>query len=234
LELKSYTSVLATSSVPISTLQWNYYELKATISNTVGTVELKLNGTTVASATGLDNSFTNNEWVNLFYLHCDNGNSRFDDIYLCDTTGSYCNDFLGDITVEAVRPTADSSPLQFTPSTGSNYACVDEAAFTTTDYVTASTSGYRDQYAMGNLSATPTTIHAVVLNAALSKTDSGSMNGKLYVKSSSSEDLSSAVSPTVPLGNQLVYQHPVYRDPNGSIAWTKSAVDAMECGIEVV
>ena len=234
-------TALATSSYVFPLTAWHYIELKVYIHDSAGTVDVQVDGVSIISATGLDTRNGGTGVITRAYFGSEyslsskynSGNFWLDDVYVCDTSGSYCNDFLGDVRIETIRPTGDSSPLQFTPSTGSNYTCVDEAVISTTDYVSASTSGYRDQYAMSNLTGSVGTIHAVSVNAPSSKSDSGAIQGKVYVKSSSSEDLSGAFTPS--LGSYLTLMTNISeRDPNGTIAWTESAVNAMECGIEVV
>ena len=75
--------------------------------------------------------------------------NAYDDVYICDTTGSVNNNFLGELTVEHLRPASDDT-AQFLGSDANstdNWALVDEAGtYNGADYVASSTVGQRDLY----------------------------------------------------------------------------------------
>ena len=72
----------------------------------------------------------------------------YDDVYICDTTGSRNNDFLGDTRILSAVPTADGADLQWTPSTGTaHYAVVDEPTPNgDTDYISSAAAGQSDTF----------------------------------------------------------------------------------------
>ena len=108
-------------------------------------------------------------------MGCSSSGMNFDDLYVCDSAGSTNNGFLGDCRIDTIYPSGAGNYTQFTPSTGSNYTCVDETAPNTTDYVDGATVGDRDSYALGNLSALSSqTVYGVQVNAAILKDDAGS------------------------------------------------------------
>ena len=225
-----FNTVLHTTAVGlIQASTWHYIEVKIFFSDTVGTVEFYVDGVSAGGSTGLDTCYITGEGaVGVFF----GGRGWIDDVYVNDGSGSYNNDFLGDVTIETVRPTSDSSPLQWTATPGAtHYTGIDEAAYSATDYITHDVVGERDQFGIGNLTTNPSSIHAVAVNSNATKTDTGSVSLKQYIKSSASENLSAADA--LAYGSVLNYQHIVERDPNGTIAWTKSAVDAAEIGVEV-
>ena len=77
----------------------------------------------------------------------------FDDLYVCDGSGSVNNDFLGDVRVVTVRPNGAGGSTQWTPDSGSNYARVNETiSGEDSNYVEDGTSGHEDRYAYGDLS----------------------------------------------------------------------------------
>lgn len=208
-----------------------YVEAKVLISDTVGTVDVKVNGVSVLSLSSQDTRNAGNASVTGFRLIGESAGSNFDDLYVCDTSGSTNNGFLGDCRIDTIYPNGAGNYTQFTPSTGSNYTCVDETAPNTTDYVDGSTVGDRDSYAMGNLSALASqTVYGVQVNAAILKDDAGSKSAATFVRSSSTNGDGAGTA----LGTSQVYISQVFEtDPNGSIAWTESSVNAMEAGVKV-
>jgi hypothetical protein len=118
-----------------------------------------------------------------------------------------------------------------TTSSGStHYTLVDEVPAVGTDYVESATVGNMDIYQMGNMSNTPVSIKAVVVAAHMMKDDAGTRAGALVVKSSSTESVGSDIAPGTSLSK---YTRIVELDPNGSVAWTKAAVDAIQVGVKV-
>lgn len=232
-------TVLATSSSAVAAGVYNFIEVKATINNTTGSFEVRLNGNNVLSATNVDTQNTANAFINEVALGCYTkalGDTtlcthRYDDFYFCDTTGSTNNDFLGDIRVDAIFPTADGFYSQWTTSTGiDHFALVDETDPNTTDYNSDGTIGNKDSYVMQNPPALLSqTIHGVKAKVAALKDDAGARSLKVGIRSGSTNGLSAAKA----LGtSQAYYSHILETDPNTSAAWSPAAVDAVEALIE--
>ena len=85
---------------------------------------------------------------------------------MCDTGGSANNDFLGDVRVETLFPTADGANTAWTPSAaGSHFNKVNEATGTFPDgdttYVADATPGDRDTYVMSDLAAAAGNVYGV-------------------------------------------------------------------------
>src|SRR5262245_28674149 len=73
-------TVVATSTAALTVGTWYYLEFKATVSNTTGSVELRVNGVTVATFSG-DTSNSATESVDRIVLHSDaNGNISSTDV----------------------------------------------------------------------------------------------------------------------------------------------------------
>lgn len=229
-----------TSVAALSLSTWYYLEWKVTIADSIsaGSCKVRLNGVDIITvATSQDTKNTANSSANQVELGpggvgVGSLDMRFDDFYLCDQSGSTNNDFLGDCRIDTIYPTSDGTYSQFTPSTGStHYTLVDETTPNTSDYNDGATVGDRDSYGMGNLSAlTSQTVYGVQVNAAILKDDAGSKSAATFVRSSGTngDGASSA------LGTSQVYLSQIFEtDPNGSIAWTESSVNAMEAGVKV-
>ena len=151
---------------------------------------------------------------------------------MLDTTGSAPNnDFLGDVRIDAVYPTADGTYTAWTPSTGtSHYALVDETTPNTTDYNSSNTIGQKDSYVMGNPpSLASQIIYGVRVKVAAQKDDAGSRSMKVGVRSGTTDSLSAAQA----LGTSQLYYTNIHEvDPGTGASWTPSGVDNMEVVIE--
>lgn len=229
------TSVQALNANAFAFIEW-----KVTIADSIGanTCKVRVNGVDwITVATGQDLKATANASAN--QVRIGNGTSStsgatllWDDLYICDQSGSTNNDFLGDVRVDTLYPTSDGNYTQFTPSTGTDhYALVDETAPNTTDYNESSTVGHRDSYGMGNLAAlTSQTVYGVQVNAAMLKDDAGARSASTFVRSSGTDGDGASVA----LGTSQTYVSQVYEtNPNGSVAWTETSVNAMESGVRV-
>lgn len=228
-----------TSTLAISINTFYYVEWKVTIADSIsaGSCKVRVNGVDIITvATSQDTKNTSNASANQVRIgsvnNTSSSNLTVDDFYVCDSTGSTNNDFLGDCRIDTIYPTSDGNYSQFTCSTGStHYALVDETAPNTSDYNDGVTVGDRDSYGMGNLSALASqTVYGVQVNAAILKDDAGSKSAATFVRSSSTNGDGASTA----LGTSQVYVSQVFEtDPNGSIAWTESSVNAMEAGVKV-
>jgi hypothetical protein len=115
--------------------------------------------------------------------------------------------------------------------TVSNDSNVDEAVEDgDTSYVYDSTSAHEDLYDLDNLAATPTSIIAVQSRMYAKKSDSGTRNGQIRVKSGATEvgGTDTVLSTTY---GWLVRVDTT--DLNTSAAWTAAAVNALQVGPKV-
>lgn len=114
---------LAISTRRVTANTWNYFEFKATIDNTAGAVELRVNGEVWCSASGVDTQQTANAWANQLRLGSYFNDFGFDDVYVCDGTGATQNGFLGDCRVQGLAPAAAGDAGDFVlPSPLAAYA----------------------------------------------------------------------------------------------------------------
>lgn len=233
----NWTTLLGTSTnANMITGRWYFIECKVTISNTTGTVDVKVNETNVLSLTSQDTQRGGTaEWRKIqiegssVFPH----NFSFDDWYLCDASGSQNNDFLGSIRVDGILPDGDSATINWTPSSGTiNSALVDENPHNTdTDYVESSTSTDQDLYDYAAVPTTLNTIHGLQINTIVRETDASDFTLKTLVKSgaTTSADTAQAIAGT----SYETLHRIVEQDPNTSAAWTSSGINSAQFGIEV-
>lgn len=231
------TTVLGTSASAISDATYNHLEVKVTISDTVGVVEVRINGTN-SGWLNLTNQDTRNAGNLSFNTIRLNGVSAtdidYDDFHYCDTTGSVNNDFLGDSRVDAYYANGNGNSSQLDGSDGNsvdNYLLVDETLQDgDTTYVESSTAAEKDTYAFGNMSHTPSIIHGVQVVANAKKDDAGARSITTVVRSDGADYDGATVALTTAY---LMYYDIHEEDPDTSAAWTKSGFDAAEFGVKV-
>lgn len=133
------------TSVPVITANsWNHIEIALDRSDTIGTIEVRVNAITVLELTGLNLGLVNTGQV-FVGTNDHNGNinnldnvNYYKDIIFWDGTGTQNNDFLGSVAVIALRPDSDNS-FNWTASSGSTgFNLIDEAPPVDTDFISAS------------------------------------------------------------------------------------------------
>lgn len=225
-------TVLASSSTGIFTANtWHHIQLYLLCSSsTSGAVELRLNGTTVASASGLITSNSGNSYANKFALYgCPGFNyGYYDDCWISDTT------WQGDCKVETIYPSANGTTNNFTASgAASQYQCVDETGDynSDTDYTYSPNAGDKDLYAMGNLASVTGTIKGVNINAVIRKDDTGTRTAAMVIRNAGVESVRTTNTLTT---SYVVYSEALTQDPTDSTTWTIAKVNAMELGVKVI
>jgi hypothetical protein len=214
----------------IAAYNWYYLEVKVFIDNSAGTLEVRLNGTPIITVTGADTQATSDALFNGFSIS-GSGKVVFDDLYVCDGSGSDNNDFLGDCRVDAHFPTADGATHTFTPSTGSDhYAMVDEEApDDDTTYNAAASSSLKDTLEVDDFKNTGGVIYGAQVLVSAKKSDAGASSLCPVVRHNSTDNDGTAVA----LSTSYNYVRQIYeQNPNGGSPtdWTESDFNAAEFG----
>lgn len=229
-------AVLGTSAAGVITAGTFYYvEAKVTIHSTAGAVTLRVNGAVVLALTGVNTrgaGASTNQVTRLYLSTYGSGGSTLtiDDLYLLDDTGSTpLNNLLGDVRVDARFPSGAGSNTGWTPSAGSNYTCVDESAPNgDTDYVSATSSGLKDTYAVQDAPVAGGTIYGVQVLWHLKKTDASTCSVAPVVRHSGTDNVGTAQNPTT----SYLYQSQLYpTNPGTSVAWVEADFNAAEFGV---
>lgn len=230
-------TTLATSSNALSAATTYYIETKVTISDASGVVEVRVNGSSTGwiNITSQDTKNTANAYANVIRLKTVTNAARFDDLYVCDGTGSANNDFLGDVRVDCYLPSGNGNSSQLAGSDGNstdNYALVDEASQNgDTDYVQSATASQKDTYAFADMSHTPSSIFGVQVNMVAKKDDSGTRTICSVTRSGGSD----TDGATQALATSYVdYREILETDPNTAAAWTRTNLNSAEFGVKVV
>ena len=215
---------------------WFYVEGKIHFDDTVGSVEIRINGKPVIDISGVDTR-NGTSLPNTFHIggigyniSVGAGNQKFDDIYVCDDSGTFANDFLGDVAVMNLKPNGAGANTNWTPSAGSNYECVNDLYIDTADYVSSTASGIYDTYSFDNLSVISGAVHGVQMTAYTWKTNAGFKKSRFAIRPDT----------TTYDGNVLHYlqdsgtyvQEIVSLNPETSSQWTIAEVNSAELGVK--
>lgn len=212
--------------------KWNYLEMKISFVSS-GSYEIRLNGKTIASASGVDLRSSGSDGANqiLFTL---GRQGYLDDIYICDNSGSVNNDFLGDTQVVGLLPNGDGFYSSWTQDSGPNhYSRVNELPITIDDtsYVESSTAGNIDTYTYTNISGTNfTDIAGLQINTVGRKTDLGMKTMSVVARSSGTD----IIGDSVVLGDSYENHEQIFETDVTGSNWTITSVNASEFGMEVI
>lgn len=210
---------------------WYHLEMKVIISNTVGGMELRVDGTTVMNEFTFDTAEAGvNAEVNYISLFGDSEIQHYDNFYIADSTAG--QDFIGPAYVSTLHPDGAGSSAQFTPtSPDENWQAVDNVEPTTdSNYNESSTTGHLDRFTHGNLPADATTIHAVQVSANAKVSGAGTRILKTVAYDGTTEGESTGKG----LSSDWTYIQDMYEDhPSGAAAWTPSEVNSGQFGYKV-
>lgn len=231
-------TALTGGTLPAGTLAagWNYIEVAGVVSDTVGVIEVRLNGssTSAINITGADTkSGGTATTIDAVGFIRSSGTVSIDDLYIANDSGSANNTFLGDNRIYTLAPDGNGNYSQLVGSDAdstNNYQLVDEIPYSTTDYVGSPTSGNRDSYTLTDLPANVSTVRAVQEVAIAAKTDAGAQSLKQTVRISSTDYETAATALSTSYSTLRNLRE---TNPNTTSAWTASDVNGMEIGVRL-
>lgn len=229
-------ATLSTSAAGVmSAEEWQYVEMKVTIDNAAGAVEVRVDDETVIDVSGVDTQNSGNASADRLALDVDGVGTvwnRYDDIYLCDGTGAIRNDFLGICFVYYGLPDGAGNYAQFTPSAGANWQCVDEnPPNDDTDYNQSSGSGQRDSFAMTDPLAAAGAGDVLGVQTCLNakKTEEAALTAENSMRISGTDYDGSSHSPTT---SYKYYLDVWEQNPDTVANFSDAEIAALEVGYE--
>ena len=223
------TLIGQTLSPVITAETYNHVEVMVFFSNTVGTVEIRVNGVTVLSLTGVDTVNTGNVECSQVLLGTGALSVLIDDVFCYDDTGSFNNTFIGDRRVLTLFPDADTIQADWTVVGSANgFDAINQAnPDGDTSYISAGvpdSNGVVSEFGMENLPAGVSAISGVVLVNMSRKTEAGIANVQMSVISGASE----TAGTDQPMTEIYTYRQDVFEvDPASAAPFTPSEVDAL-------
>jgi len=221
------TDVKATSNnVDIQLDTWYYLEAKIYKHSTNGTANIKIDGEEVVSFSG-DTYSGSFDHYGMVYFTSENDRT-FDDLYICDGSGSKNNDFLGTCNVKCLSPSSDASG-NWTPSTGNDlYAVINEDELNS-DYISSNTSNEQtlvelDNFTESNIKGIGITIDSKVTGNINKYTNLITQNGTGNIQEHS------AVSPGL---DMLMSSIRIMEENSDGDDWDSSTINSLRIGVEV-
>jgi len=230
---------LKDSGTFITDTAWHYIEYGVHINATTGWHEIRLDGVEICRFDG-NTDYTGAGDITKVQVYSPFNYATYaidiDDWYINDGNGSVNNDFIGNITVEALIPTSDGNETDFTPSTGSDhYAVVDEVPPNSSDYITADTAGRRDTFGCSNLSYINREVKGVYVEYACKNEGIADNEMRSVTRVNGTTYDGATTGLTVPIG-QATYRtigQSFDENPDTSNAWSVSEVNAAEFGVKL-
>ena len=225
------TTVLATTSalgLVIGT--WYFIEFKV-VCGATGSFELRVNGTTVASGTGVNTQAGSHAYHDrVRFFGGAYANPCTDDFYVLDGAGSVNNTFLGNNKIVAVLPNTDGDANAWT-ATGTPHAAQvgDDPPDDDATYVQDNASGDKELWHYAAFSSLGT-VHGIQVSNDARLTDIGSINLKTLAKSASVESDGAEQAVTAP--TYATFMRIMETDPSGS-PWTQATLNAAQFGVAV-
>jgi hypothetical protein len=228
LQLLRGTTVLAESTYRPKQGVWIHLEWAVFLDSTVGTSELRLNGSEVLFTFTGDTSNGAGEVGREASLgHNLAGAHDYDDAMVRAGASYAGSDFLGDVHVKAYYPTADGNYTAWTPQGGgAHFVEVDDPQNDDdTTYVSTGTVGNTDSFAVENLDAGKTIL--VVQAAVRSRDQTGSSTIIELVRIGGVDFLGTGTAgATTYLGGVEVWQS----SPATGLPWTEAEFNGAELG----
>lgn len=216
---------------------FQHIEFKATAHQTAGTVEVRVNGVTVCSASGVDTVASALEEFSMMRLLSGYGSSGsglqtgytyMDDLFAWDSTGTQNNDFLGDRRVRTLFPDANTAVNNWTAVGAANaFDCINEASPNDeTDYIEAAAATTpTSEFGMQDLPVGVGAVAALQVCSRVRKTNAGTADFKASLLSGASV----SDGTNRPMTEAYTYWMDVHElDPATGTPWSEAAVNAMK------
>jgi len=230
------TTFLAGAPSRIRLKTWHYVEVKWNCVNSIGanTFQVKVDGEIIIDIPATtDCQAAATSGVDKINLQGMCTYSYYNDVYICDLSGSEWNDFVGDITVDVIYPDDEGATNDFDGSDGNsvdNHLLVDDATpDDDTTYTESSTVTDVDLYTFDDSEA-PDTILAVAVDCFCKMDDAGPKSGKIITR----VDGTTYEGNTFSLTTGYVYETQIWElNPDDAAAWAAADIDGVEFGVKV-
>ncbi len=244
-DLKRGAVTLATAG-PFWADNWHLFELKVTIHTSTGAYELKVDGVSEVSDTGVNTADTGGNDADQLKFSLDNGsrNMLLDHVVVADSTGADNNDFLGQTIVVEGLPISDGDDTDWNPSTpGAHFSLVNEAMpnaniLTIEDpkRVTSETVTDFDRYNMGHLFDAGVPVGNAVLGVSVETCAGMEASGSRTLRAAFKDTGASLGEGASVVVNDTALSVLVQlwdTNPATAAAWTVTTVDDGQFGIKV-
>lgn len=217
---------------------WHFIEVKITLHDSAGSVQVRVDGQTCAEFVGRTKRPNQPALCNMFrlgqyYLEDITNNPVYaDDLYILDTAGVEFNDFLGDVVIHTVLPAGDGFINELLQYGGSlqHYTAVDDIPpDEDLSYLYGNEIGKREFFTVDPLPTNVINVLAVSVHARVKKDAAGAS----MLKVGCEYDGAVALSAAQPVTTQYITRAQMFEQAPGGGGWTKQKAEAMQIGFEV-
>jgi len=205
---------------------WHHIELTAHLNST-GSASLYVDGILVVDVPSGD--FLESTGLrNYVQFTGDAGANIFDQIVFQDDASSRPS-LLGEHKIHTIFPNADTAQADWTGA----YTDIDDPIGShdgDTTYISATTLNNKSEFALDNLSESPSTIHAVKSTITARKTDAGTKGVTHYIDSNGTEDAGTEFAAAETYSTHSAIHE---LNPDGAVDWTETTVNALKVGVEI-
>jgi hypothetical protein len=232
-------TLIATGTNTIALGATNYIELKVIPHTTAGSYELRINGVTELSGSGINTAAAGtNDWTQVGLGNYTVSGTYtgalwdYDDFYLLNNAGTDNNDFLGSIRLVARLVDAAGNYSQFTPSAGANWQNVrDTSPDADATFNSSITPGQIDTYGLAAV-AVAGIVKAVQVTLTVRSNAAGTETIAPVVRIAGVDYVGATIVglATSYTGKLATYE----RSPATAAPWTIAEIDAAEFGLKLV
>ena len=221
-------TTLAQGSIIKANQTWYLLEVYCLIDDSAGRVIVKVDGIVDIDYTGDTRNGGTSGVIDRINWGYRNGGPQtscyIDDVVIDDAN------WIGNSGIAGLSPNGAGNSTQWDPSTGANYACVDEVPPSDTDYVSTNVVDEVDTYALSNLPSEAAVVKCVQVMARARKEGASTpQNLNLAVRTTGGDAYSGDKALTTSFaGHSNLWE----TNPGTALAWTVAEVNAMEAGIK--
>jgi hypothetical protein len=212
---------------------WYLIEIHIILHATTGLIHVRVNGVDEIMYTG-NTIAAGYSTISNFYIFASYTDTWIDDLIFNDTTGSINNSWMGGVKIVGLRPIGPGSSTQWTPSTGANWQCVDEAPISEADYVASDIAGALDLYDLASL---PDGVCLNVSFLGLKVFNGVSRTGLTvsYIQNAMRTNSVNTYSSIYNVSTVMQVQSVLWDlNPITGTTWTYTDINALESGIKLV
>lgn len=204
-------------------------EFRYKLADAGGIIQVKLNGSLEIDFTGdtKPGSDTTIDYLTLGQLGSFNSNAYFDDFVLDNAS------WIGNTQIQGLVASENGSLIQWTPSVGSNWSCVEEIPKNDADYVSTNTDGQLDLYSFSDLQGAIESVKSLIVSARALK-EGSPVPQKLQVALRSGGGNYFCPGKVLQIASPKSVCHLWETDPATGLPWQTSGVNNGEFGIKAV
>jgi hypothetical protein len=214
---------------------WLTLELHIKIHASQGLLELRINGVDALSWSG--NTAVGGTLLDqISAWNGSTGNSQtlyWDNLVINDKTGARNNSWVGGAKVVWIRPTGAGTTTQLTPSSGNNFACVNENPPTMANFCSGAADGLLDTYALGDLAGGISRINAIRVDNLVIRQGLGPPRSIKPALRTGGQNIIAPVAQITPLSLGAICSNIWEINPVTGLPWTVADINALEAGGQV-